>query len=256
MEYVLTRQSRKTVGLYIKNGGLEVRTPHQMPKIEIDKYVASKEKWIAEKLAASQERQEKKQEFTVSYGSKLLWRGQEFPLLGDSDSTRIWRDEQGFHFPPDMDEEMLKYNVIRLYKICAKNYLVERVRHFAEIMGDKPSAVKVTEAKTRWGSCSKRMPQKTKNTNPYAPVTMAKMLKNFQAAIGTPGYNVNFSWRLIMAEDDVIDAVVVHELAHIKEMNHSQKFYDVVKSVLSDYDKRNAKLKQLSKRLGCEDWEV
>ena len=256
MEYTLLRQSRKTVGIYIKNGGVEIRVPHKMPKAEIDKFVASKEKWIAEKFTASQERQEKKQEFTVSYGSPLLWRGQEYPLIGDSGSARIWRDEQGFHFPPSMDEELLKYNVIRLYKICAKNYLTERVRHFAGIMGDMPSDVKVTEAKTRWGSCSKRMPQKAKNMNSNSSLSMAKMIKNIQAATGTPVYSVNFSWRLMMAEDDVIDAIVVHELAHIKEMNHSPKFYDLVKSVLPDYDVRDAKLKQLGRRLGCEDWEV
>jgi predicted metal-dependent hydrolase len=59
-----------------------------------------------------------------------------------------------------------------------------------------------------------------------------------------------------MAEDDVIDAVIVHELAHIKEMNHSKAFYKIVKAVLADYDERDKKLKLLSKRLGCEDWEV
>ena len=256
MEYTLLRQSRKTVGIYIKNACVEVRAPHKMPKVEIDKFVASKEKWIAEKFAVSQERQAKKQEFTVSYGSPLLWRGQEYPLAGDSGSTRIWRDEQGFHFPPGMDEEILKYNVIRLYKICAKNYLIERVRHFSGMMGDMPSEVKITEAKTRWGSCSKRMPQKAKNVNPNTSLIMVKMMRNIQAAAGTPVYSVNFSWRLMMAEDDVIDAIVVHELAHIKEMNHSPKFYAVVKSVLPDYDERDEKLKQLSKRLGCEDWDV
>ena len=256
MEYTLIRQSRKTIGIYIKNGGVEVRAPHKVSKVEIDKFVAAKEKWIAEKLAVSQERQEKRQEFTVSYGSMLLWRGEEFPLVGDSGSDRIWRDDRGFHFPPSLDEEGLKYNVIRLYKICAKNYLIERVRHFAEIMGDMPSDVKVTEAKTRWGSCSKRIPQKAKKTNPYAPLSISKMLKNIQAAAGAPVYGVNFSWRLMMAEDDVIDAVVVHELAHIKEMNHSPAFYGIVKSVLPDYDKRDAKLKILSKRLGCEDWGI
>ena len=241
MKYTLTRQSRKTVGIYIKDGTIEVRAPHRTPKYEIDKFVASKEKWITKKLAVSQERQEKKQEFAVSYGMSLLWRGMEYPLLGDSRSSRIWRDEQGFHFPPDLDEEDLKYNVIRLYKTCAKNYLTQRVQHFAKIMGYMPCDVKITQAKTRWGSCSKRIPKKGKRIGISAQL---------------PVYGVNFSWRLCMAEDDVIDAVVVHELAHIKEMNHSPSFYAVVKSVLPDYDVRNAKLKLLSERLGIENWEL
>jgi predicted metal-dependent hydrolase len=239
MEYALIRSARKTIGLYIKDGVMEVRAPRKASLMEIHKFIASKEKWIAEKLAASQEHHKKKRDFTVSYGSMLLWRGVEYPLLGDSGITRLWRDEQGFHLPPGIDDDNLKHNVIRLYKICAKNYLLDRVRHYAKVMGVLPSDVKVTEAKTRWGSCSKRMPQ-----------------RNDQAAINDPIYNVNFSWRLCMAGDDVIDAVVVHELAHIKEMNHSPAFYAEVKSVLPDYDERNAKLILLSKRLGCEDWEM
>jgi len=249
MGYKLIRQSRKTVGIYIKNGAVEVRAPHGMPAQEIEKLAASKEKWIAEKLAASREQRQKKQEFSVSYGMALLWRGAEYPLLGDSDSAQIWRDEKGFHFPPGMEGDDLKYNVIRLYKICAKNHLVERVRHFAGIMGDMPSGIKVTEAKTRWGSCSKRVAQKTKNTGLSALQRMANTAES-------PHCNVNFSWRLCMAEDAVIDAVVVHELAHIQEMNHSPAFYAVVKAVLPDYDARDAKLKLLSKRLGVENWEL
>jgi len=234
MEYALIRSARKTIGLYIKDGSLEVRAPYRASLMDINRVIALKEKWIAEKLAASQERQEKKREFTVSYGSALLWRGTEYPLLGDSNTNRIWRDEQGFHLPPGLNDDNLKYNVIRLYKSCAKAHLLDRVWHYSKIMGDFPSAVKINEAKTRWGSCSKRT----------------------RAAAGTTIISVNFSWRLCMAEDDMIDAVVVHELAHIKEMNHSPAFYAAVRSVLPDYDERNARLKLLSKRLGCEDWEM
>jgi predicted metal-dependent hydrolase len=92
-------------------------------------------------------------------------------------------------------------------------------------MNVTPAAVKVSEAKTRWGSCSEQK-------------------------------NINFSWRLCMAEPDTIDSVVVHELAHLKEMNHSDRFYKLVYNVMPDYDERNGKLKDLSKRLGYEDWEV
>jgi len=81
MTYTLTRQPRKTIGLYIKDGGVEVRAPLKFPKSEIDRFVASKEKWIAEKLAAAKERDAQKQEFTVSYGSMLLWRGAEYPSI-------------------------------------------------------------------------------------------------------------------------------------------------------------------------------
>ena len=253
MQYTLTRGHRKTIGIYIKNGTVEVRAPLSVSEQELEKLLASKEKWIAENLAVSRERQEKRQEFRFAYGMALLWRGAEYPLLGDSGSARIWRDEQGFHFPPGLDEESLKFNVIRLYKICAKNYLVGRVQHYAKIMGDTPSDVKVTDAKTRWGSCAKRTPKPSKSGS---AASTAQAIKNLQEAAGVPRYNVNFSWRLCMAADEVIDAVVVHELAHIGEMNHSPAFYARVKAVLPDYDERDAKLKELSQRLGMENWEM
>ena len=234
MTYTLTRQKRKSIGIYIKDGTVEVRAPLNLVQDEIDRFVKSKGKWIGEKIAATQKQSAKKREFTVDYGSSLLWRGTQYPILGDSNSKRIWRDEEGFHFPLNLDKDELKYNVIRLYKICAKNHLAHRVEYFSKIMGDIPNSVKVTDAQKRWGSCSKLTPPKA----------------------CCPVYNLNFSWRLCMAQDDVIDGVVVHELAHIKEMNHSPAFYAVVRSVLPDYDLRREKLRELSARLGGEDWEI
>ena len=58
-----------------------------------------------------------------------------------------------------------------------------------------------------------------------------------------------------MADEDVIDYVVVHELAHITEMNHSAQFWKIVQSILPDYRIRQAKLKELQQRLNGEDWE-
>ena len=95
---------------------------------------------------------------------------------------------------------------------------------FAKRMDVTPTAIKINGAKTRWGSCSAKK-------------------------------SLNFSWRLIMADDDVIDYVVVHELAHIAEMNHSARFWALVEGALPDYQSRKAKLKALQQRLSIEDWE-
>ena len=84
--------------------------------------------------------------------------------------------------------------------------------------------VPINSAKTRWGSCS------GKNS-------------------------INFSWRLIMADDYMIDYVVVHELMHIKVHNHSDRFWMHVAAVMPDYKERRLQLKEFQKRVANEDWD-
>ncbi|GHU40314.1 hypothetical protein FACS1894111_00760 [Clostridia bacterium] len=226
LEYTLIRSKRKTLALHVGGGEIQVRAPLRLSKKEIDRFVTEHKQWIMDKLALEKEQQAKKKGFILDYNTKLLWRGVRQPIISeDPAGGRIWRDEHGFHFPGGWDGDMLKHNVIKLYKICARNYFLERVLYFSKIMEVSPTAVKVNSAKTRWGSCSAKK-------------------------------SLNFSWRLCMAEDEVIDSVIVHELAHLQEMNHSKNFYDVVYAILPDYDARNAKLKSLSKQLRFEDWEM
>ncbi|MCL1917485.1 MAG: M48 family metallopeptidase [Peptococcaceae bacterium] len=223
-DYTLIRSKRKTVALYItKDANVQVRAPLKMPKAEIDRFVASKERWIRKHLAVREQNLKDKGTFTVSYGSKVLMRGQEYPIIA-REGNRAGLDGEGFYLPPGLSAEEIKRITIQIYKRVAKNFLMRKVIDFAKVTGLAPTAVKVNSAKTRWGSCS------TRNS-------------------------LNFSWRLIMMEDDIIDYVVVHELAHIKEHNHSDRFWAVVRSVLPDYVHRKAKLKDMQKRLAGEDWD-
>ncbi|MCL2445156.1 MAG: M48 family metallopeptidase [Oscillospiraceae bacterium] len=98
-------------------------------------------------------------------------------------------------------------------RLQATAVLPGRVEHFAGIMRVAPKAVRITGAMTRWGSCS---------------------------SCG----RVSFAWRLMLCDDELIDYVVVHELAHLREMNHGPQFWAVVESVLPDYKRRIAKLRK------------
>jgi hypothetical protein len=191
INYILTRSKRKTVALHIRDGTVEIRAPLKTPKRDIDKFISSKEKWIVDKLALSNERMKQRESFSLDYGDTVLYRGKQYPIMAKDGGRRD---------------------------------LTEKALGFAKQMSAIPAAIKINGAKTRWGSCSGKK-------------------------------SLNFSWRLIMAEDDVIDYVVVHELAHITEMNHSPRFWSVVESVLPDYRERRIKLKALQRRLSCEDWE-
>ncbi|MCL2037151.1 MAG: M48 family metallopeptidase [Oscillospiraceae bacterium] len=222
--YTLTRSKRKTIAIHVRDGIVEVRSPFKTPKSEIDKFVKSKEKWIENTLAKSAESKIQRDNFTLNYGSQILYRGSEIPIVAKH-GNRVGFDSENRHFylPPNLNPEQIKSACIQVYRVLAKCDLTEKVLRFAKMMNVMPTAVKINSAKTRWGSCSGRK-------------------------------SLNFSWRLIMADDDVIDYVVVHELAHITEMNHSERFWAIVESVLPDYRERKLRLKSLQKRLCGEDW--
>ena len=100
--------------------------------------------------------------------------------------------------PPLSEAERARYIKI------ARDIFTRKTEYYARLMGVTYGRISIREQKTRWGSCSNKG-------------------------------NLNFNWRLILAPEEVLDYVVVHELAHRREMNHSKAFYAVIESVLPDY---------------------
>ncbi len=119
---------------------------------------------------------------------------------------------QGIPLQKNWDE------IIKL-KQKAKIYIPERVEYFAKKFDKKYNKIKITSAKTRWGSCTSQK-------------------------------NLNFSYRLIQAEREAIDYVIIHELAHLKYMNHSKKFWNHVEEMMSDYKQWDNWLKKEGRKLG------
>ncbi|MCL2200267.1 MAG: M48 family metallopeptidase [Defluviitaleaceae bacterium] len=173
-------------------------------------------------LAKQQAQAEQKESFVVDYGSYILFRGKAYPIT-KRNGTHAGFDDEQFYMPPGLTAEQIKSTCVQLYKILAKSHIIQRVKFFTPQMGVTPAAVKINSAMRRWGSCSSRK-------------------------------SLNFSWRLIMADDSIVDYVVVHELAHIKEMNHSVRFWAIVDGILPDFRERKYKLKELQNRLSGEDW--
>jgi predicted metal-dependent hydrolase len=222
--YTIIRSRRKTLAIHItKDAAVEVRAPMRMPEREILAFIGKKEKWIDDHLARREKQIEAKSDFALSYGGVVTLCGQQYPIRGIA-GNRVGFDGDSVWVPMGLAPEEIKGAIIQLYKAVAKKRLKEIVGGYAGSMGVKPAAIRVTSAKTRWGSCSGKS-------------------------------NINFSWRLLMAEPDVIDYVVVHELAHIKELNHSPRFWAVVEGVLPDYQERRRKLRGLQEVLSSQDWD-
>ncbi len=106
----------------------------------------------------------------------------------------------------------------RWYKERALEIIAERVKQYAQQYNFIPKQVKISSAKTRWGSCG-------------------------------PNGTLNFTWRLVMAPLDVIDYVVVHELAHLRVKDHSSKFWKVVESIYPEYKKQRKWLRENGEKL-------
>ena len=102
---------------------------------------------------------------------------------------------------------------IRELKKLAKALIPAKVEYYSKIMGLKYGRITITSAKTRFGSCSSQG-------------------------------NLSFSYRLMLYPDAAVDYVVVHELAHLLELNHSPKFYKIVAAVMPDYKERQKILKK------------
>lgn len=107
---------------------------------------------------------------------------------------------------PTAEKRTLSAKERNHYIEIAREIFSQKIAYYASIMHVTYGRISIREQKTRWGSCSGKG-------------------------------NLNFNWRLIFAPEEVLNYIVVHELAHRREMNHSRAFYAVVESVLPDYKK-------------------
>jgi predicted metal-dependent hydrolase len=199
---------RRTIELRITTDGkLVVRAPKRASREFIERAVAKKEAWILRKLQ-SIKRVEPKQYIA----------GEQFPFLGKLYNLRL-TDDIGKKLSL-VDEFVLNSSLAgqakillqRWYRKEAKKIIPERVQNFAEQYGFIYRKITITSAQKRWGSCTSRG-------------------------------SVNFSWRLIMAPQEVIDYVIVHELSHLTHLNHSKQFWHKVQTIMPNFKEQRQWLK-------------
>jgi len=213
----IIRSKRKTVALIVAaDAALIVRAPMRTTLDYVKNLVFKKRFWIMEKkkLAAKNGGPPKHKEFVNDEG--FLYLGETYKLnIRDCEAVEL---ADTLYFP-EKHLENAQARMIEWYKQKALEKITERADWYSRTTGWEFKLISVTNAQRRWGSCG---------------------------AKGT----INFSWRLIMAPLNVIDYVVVHELAHITEKNHSARFWNKVKTILPDYEQRQKWLKENGKNLG------
>jgi len=202
------------------HGGLIVRAPEHVSIDEIRSLVNSKRSWIDKKqtLVEKQAR---------DAPPKLFEDGELFLYLGKSHPLNIVQDQ--------IDPLVLNGNFLlaaeyqgrarqvfeKWYRKRAAQVIKPRVATLAEQNGITYTIIRINSAKTRWGSCG-------------------------------PKGSLNFPWRLVMAPQDVIDYVIVHEMVHLRVRNHSKSYWSAVESILPDYQIRLRWLKENGYQLNLD----
>ncbi|MDR3363807.1 MAG: M48 family metallopeptidase [Clostridiales Family XIII bacterium] len=231
IEYKLVRSNRKTIALHITAKGLEVRAPLFMPAREIERFVKSKENWIDKHLDGAAQNSNPAGRFLPGYGDEVSFRGRKCrivgsPGMGVSKPGYVkGRYEDGMLLITEgLEQDSIRFVLSCILKREAGKHIPQRVRHCAALMGLRPDGVKITSAFGRWGSCSAKK-------------------------------RLNFAWMLMMADDETIDSVVIHELSHMIHMNHSPDFYKTVRAYCPAYDAQRKKLKELGRQIAREGWK-
>jgi hypothetical protein len=219
----LKRSSRRrTVAISIHpEQGLVVYSPSRLSHKWLEEVLQQKAGWI---LSKTQEAEDAKALIATPRwepGESLPYQGIAYPLRVSHDpaptGVRLEENEMvlnvPFEFPHLVGPERIRTEILGWYREQARKVLHNRVNCFQELTGLHARVVRIKDQKRRWGSCS---------------------------ADGA----LNFNWRLVLAPPDILDYVVVHELCHLRMLNHSSAFWRLVGDVLPDYRKRKSWLRQ------------
>ncbi len=224
--YELRRAKRRTIGFAVGAEGLTVTAPKWVPLYEIDDAVKGKSTWILRKLDEARERHQRVE------SARIVWKdGTSVPFLGEQVIVVLDARQSGavlntdgqalpgvpghtlhIGLPQSASGEQIRDAVQAWLMRQAKRIFTERLDHFAPLLGVQWKKLALSSAGTRWGTAH---------------------------ADGT----IRLNWRLVHFRLPVIDYVVAHELAHLRVMDHSPRFWDTVATVMPDYARLRSELK-------------
>jgi predicted metal-dependent hydrolase len=241
--YEFRRSKRKTIGFSAGADGLTVSAPKWVPLYEIDKAVLEKSGWILAKLQETRQRHERMESARIEWkdgttlpflgdpvivvidprhafggiGAELKTRAPEVLLQGGGDAANdtlpgVAQLTLHVGLPQNASAEQIRDAVQAWLMRQAKRIFIERLNHFAPQLGVQWHKLSLSSAGTRWGSAS---------------------------ADGS----IRLNWRLVHFKQSVIDYVVVHELSHLRVMDHSPRFWDTVRTIVPDYAELRGQLK-------------
>jgi len=214
--YLFQRVRRRSIGFVVGPDGLEVRAPKWVTLKEVELGLQERGEWVLRKWAELQERQKNIRQIEWREGASLDYLGAPIQLHLSPQNGRSELNEQRqllLALPHTAEASQIRDAVQAWLMREAKTLFEQRLNHFAPLMGVQWQRLSLSNAGSRWGS---------------ARVDGA----------------IRLNWRLIHLKPEAIDYVVVHELAHLQEMNHSPAFWKVVADILPDHLERRKALQK------------
>jgi len=220
----VVRSRRRTAALHIVGNELQVRVPQQVRDERIIEILQTKRSWISKKVAQLKEVQIPKPKEFVS-GEAFLFLGQNYrlkiqeghqvgvELLDGYLLTTVRTSDTG-----EKRKEKIKKYLQYWYRSSARERLIEKVDRYSKLIGVSSKGLRLGSFKSKWGSCDSRS-------------------------------KLAFNWNLIKAPHAIIDYVVIHELCHIIQLNHSKLFWQEVEKYDPEYKEHRAWLKQHASEL-------
>lgn len=222
--FVLKRGKRRTIGFSVRPEGLVVSAPQWVPLHQIEAALREKSAWIVRKLAESRERQRRVQSSQIEWrdGASLPFLGEPVQLVLDprhdfgafGADLKLSTHGQRLHLAlaTEASAEQIRDAVQAWLMRQARGLFAQRLDHFAPQLQVQWRKLSLSSADTRWGSAR------------------------------VDG-SIRLNWRLIHFRPAVIDYVVVHELSHLRVMDHSPRFWDTVRSIVPDYAQLRGQLR-------------
>ncbi len=217
--YTLRRSKRRSIGLNIDDRGLIVSVPLRASEKWLQSVLQDKANWVVEKLDGWK---------TCQLAANSWQDGELIDYLGELLVLRVaqslfatpaYRRGKELWVFVDYGSETtcIEKAVSHWYQQEAERFFLLRVAHYSPLLNVMPQSVKLSEARTQWGSC-------------------------------TAQGSIRLHVHLIKLPPRLIDYVVVHELAHLRELNHSAAFWQLVENVCPDYANLRSELKAVANR--------
>lgn len=203
----IKRSKRKTISIYVeRDGTVSVLAPKDLSDDKLTKLVKSKEYLIYKHLSEWEDLNRSRVEREYVNGQSFLYMGRNYRLELVEEQEVPLKLKNGYFLLRKKDKLAAKSHFIQFYKTKSLPHLTQKVNHFKNKMDVNPNRIRVQELQHRWASCSGKG-------------------------------NLHFHWKCAMAPGSVMSYIVVHELAHLKHLNHSPAFWNEVDKVMPNYQK-------------------